>query len=136
MMLTDDPPSAIVVKLLRDKGVGGSPIAGTPDTTTNELAWLTDIIGNTEKKDMRGGRANHPGIQIRARSMTQRGAWNKVATIVSALITYQFETVVIGAKSYRFVSFDLTSDPTYMGEEEKEKRHHYAADGTVTLKPL
>lgn len=143
-------PAEIVQQLLIDLGYGDDvDFTGTgtsypvyhglmPDVTEDCLC-VTDTEGMLHGRDMvAGGRQEHVGVQIRARSESVTGGAQKMRDIAQGLdsVVYQ-NTVTIGGYSYHVQAITRTSPVIYIGPEiGTSRRYLFSVNAVISVREL
>jgi acyl-CoA synthetase (AMP-forming)/AMP-acid ligase II len=132
-------PADVIRKLLADAGKLTATFpgfsGGLPLTTADDAVGLYDTGGTTEGR-AKGVLVTHPGLQVRVRSKDRGEGYEKLSSIIDELAAVRNREVVMqpGVEVWSVAAFTLTSTPAQLGQEEKNRRFHFSANGTLTLR--
>lgn len=138
-------PSRIVAYWLIQKGLAGSLDSGEawpvymsrmPDAPDrqNECVSIRDTSGIMDGKYQGDGeQIEHPGIQIRLRSLLYPDGWEKMRKISTELDKVKMDVVNSGGEKNTLVAFRRTSNVIHLGSEVGTNRELFTFNGTVTV---
>lgn len=73
-------------------------------------------------------------IQIRVRSKNYDMAWKKSEAIREALLQILEQNIIVNGKTFQIHNFQMTSDVTYIGQEEVALREHFTSNWLFTVR--
>lgn len=137
------PNADIIRKLLIDLELGSSApptawpvyVAFLPNEIDNVISCY-DTAGTSDGRLMKDGkRIEHPGVQIRVRSLKYLGGWQKVQTIAEALDAQKNTIVTVGSDSFTLKNISRTGAILPMGvdPEDDRKRFNFTVNAILTV---
>jgi hypothetical protein len=138
----------IILQALVDNGDVRLPNAGgswpgflndVPDAADDLCVGIFDSAGMVEGKLMSGSMVDHPGVQIRVRSVFHPQGWEKIQAIADFLLAMVQTSVTINdvggtPRNYMVLNVSPTSNILRLGPEEgSKKRVQFAFNTNVSV---
>ncbi len=135
-------PAELIRWSIVDDGLGSNPGDGSawpvfvghmPDEPDNAIC-VYDTAGTPDGRVQRGGETiEHPGWQVRVRSVDHPTGWPKITNIRNHLDSVNRQGVVIDTYSYTIQAVTLTGGIQSLGQEpDGTRRNNYTINGIIT----
>ena len=144
-MILAHSPADIVRYLLIASELGSLPtdgiswpayVSSEPDAPDNCIT-LYDTQGRTDGRiHFTGEVVDHPGVQVRVRSVDHKTGYVKAKSIHSVLSTKVLRTVTIASETYLVQTLTMQQAPLALGTERGiSERHIFTINLIVTINP-
>ena len=142
MTILTDSPADLIQSLLVAESQGSQPpqtpwpvyINRTPDgaLVARELITVYDTEPRQDGRLMVGVRIEHPGFQIRVRSLDYATGFRKISNIAFVLDKVRRRSVGGNSASYLIHAITRTSGPIPLGSDD-EGRESFTLNATATI---
>ncbi len=132
----------IIAKYLEDAGIVGgvsgwvcysNKLPSSPDKVVVVYNTTPRLEGRAQGATEQ---AKHPGIAITIRGTSDYNVGeNQAQEVRDALLALKKTFVTLAGEDFRIQCFKMTSDVTFIAEEESNKRNVFTVNGTITIKP-
>jgi len=110
-------------------------ISSLPDGLINNIGAIFDTSPIKHGKLMRGDFIQHPGIQLRIRSVDFALGWSKINEITTAMDIVHNEIQTLNTTDYLIQNITKRSGPVFMGTEPGTKRRYmFSVNWTIAVK--
>lgn len=130
-------PAEIILQYIRDSSLDSgweTFYAKMPPEPINQIV-VFDSMSQLDGKIMQTGQTvEHPGIQVRVRSLVYKDGWLKAQAILEYLSEMLREIIICSnpTTTYHVQSFTVVGSLMYIGQAEKQQGQNFTFNGTIS----